>query len=395
MMNFFRKTPSGPSAKLADGSNGFGFDLWRRLGQTPGNLVISPTSLTTALAMTWSGARGETATQMGKTLHLDGAAGELTATLGELIHSLQSPDRPVVLRIANQLFAERAYEFVPDFAETIRAAFGAPVERLDFIGAAEAGRVHINDWVETRTGSRIKDLIPPGWIDPLTRLVLVNAIYFLGDWAEAFEHRATHPAPFHLTASRRTDVETMNRSGTFRIARRDGLTAVEIPYKRGEMSMLLLVPDEVEGLAAVEKALDSNGLGKLVRGLGEKRVRLSLPRFELNPATPLALASDLAALGMPLAFDPERADFTAMANPPDASQRLYLSQVFHKGFVRVDEKGTEAAAATAAIMQVRSSPAKPPRQIEINADRPFLFLIRENASGLVLFLGRVSDPSRT
>jgi serpin B len=195
-----------------------------------------------------------------------------------------------------------------------------------------------------------------------------------------------------VTASETKDVPTMNRTGGFGIAQKDGVTALEIPYKGGEMSMMLLVPDEVDGLAKVESALDTKKLNALVGALKNERVWVALPKFEVNPAGSLSLGKDLKAMGMPLAFDRQRADFTGIANPPDPDDRLAIAEVFHKGFVRVDEKGTEAAAATAVVMMERSMAEKPPRQLKV--DRPFLFLIRDNASGLVLFLGRVSDPSQ-
>lgn len=384
---------SGTVAKLARSSNAFGFDLYQRLRQRPGNLVISPASVTTALAMTWGGARGETAAEMRKVLHLEGTADEVMATSGELSRSLQDPSRPIVFRIANQLFAEKTYELVPAYVEKARAAFGAPVEGLDFKQAPERARARVNEWVEGKTEQRIKDLIPPGAVVPDTRLVLVNAIYFLGDWAQPFERASTRPAPFHLTASETKDVPTMNRTGAFRTGRKDGVTALEIPYKGGELSMMLLVPDEIEGVAAVEGALDARKLDTLISAMQLDRVWVSLPKFEVSPGESLSLGDNLKALGMPLAFDRQRADFTGIANPPDADDRLVIAKVFHKGFVRVDEKGTEAAAATG-VMGVRAGgmAEKPPRQLKI--DRPFLFLIRDNASGIVLFLGRVSDPSR-
>ncbi len=388
------KTPPRDAVtRLARSGNELGFDLYRRLRRTPGNLVMSPASITTALAMTWGGARGETAAQMGKVLHLEGTPDEVMTTSGELARALQDPKQPVVFRIANRLFAEKTYKLVPAFVEKTRTAYGAPVEPVDFRNKPEPARVHINEWVEEKTEHRIKDLIPPRAIDPEMRLVLVNAIYFLGDWAVPFEHYSTRPAPFHLTASEQKDVPTMNRTGTFRIGQRDGVTALEIPYKGGGMSMLLLVPDAVDGLAAVEESLDGTRLDSLVGAMKEERVWLALPKFELNPGASLALRQDLEALGMPLAFNPRKADFTGIANPPNPDDRLVLGEVFHKGFVRVDEKGTEAAAATA-VMGIRGGAAMmaPPRLFK--ADRPFLFLIRDTASGLVLFLGRVSDPSQ-
>jgi len=379
--------------KIAHSSNAFGFDLYQRLRQKPGNLVISPASITTALTMTWGGAQGETAAQMRKVLHLEGTADDVMTTSGQLARSLQDPSRPIVFRIANQLFGEQSYKLVPAYLEKTRAAFGAPIELLDFQKAPEQARVHMNQWVEGKTEHRIKDLIPPGGVKPDTRLVLVNAIYFLGDWAYPFEHEATRPAPFHVTASETKDVPTMNRTGGFGIAQKDGVTALEIPYKGGGMSMMLLVPDAIDGLAKVESALDTKKLDTLVSAMKNERVWVALPKFEVNPAGSLSLGEDLKAMGMPLAFDRQRADFTGIANPPNPDDRLVIAEVFHKGFVRVDEKGTEAAAATAVMaMRAGAMATAPPRQLKV--DRPFLFLIRDNASGLVLFLGRVSDPSQ-
>jgi serpin B len=387
--------PSSPNAtaRLARSANELGFDLYRRLRRKPGNLVMSPASLATALDMTWGGARGETAAQMGKVLHLEGTPGEVMNAAGALARELQDPQRPVVCRIANRLFAEKSYELVPAFVEKTREAYGAPVEAVDFRHAPDPARARINQWVEEKTQHRIQRLIPPGAVDDQTRLVLVNAIYFLGDWAAPFEHAATHPAPFHLTASEQKDVPTMSRTGSYRIGRREGVTALEIPYKGGQTSMTFLVPDQIDGLAALEESLDAKTLDAILGTMKEERVRVTLPKFKLDPAASLALREELERLGLRLAFDPEKADFTGIADPPRPADRLVLSNVFHKGFVRVDEKGTEAAAATA-VMGLRAGAmmTAPPRLFQ--ADRPFLFLLRDDASGLVLFLGRVADPSR-
>jgi len=386
------RPPEEALMKLARSSNAFGFDLYQRLRKKPGNLVISPASLTMVLTMAWGGARGETAEQMRKVLHLEGTPDEVRATSGQLARSLQDPARPVVFRIANRLFAQASYKLVPAFQEKTAAAFGAPVEPLDFRKAAEPSRIHINQWIEEKTAHRIKDLVPRGGVGPDTRLVIVNAIYFLGDWENPFYSEETRPAPFHLSASEQKSVPTMNDMGTHFVAHRDGVTAVELAYKGNAMSMLFLVPDEIEGLAAVEAGLDAGKLEAFVGALKPQYVSLSLPKFEVNPGASLSLAEDLKALGMSLAFDPERADLTGIAVPPTPAQRLYAGEVFHKGFVRVDEKGTEAAAASAMGIPAGAGPGGGPSRIVV--DRPFLFLIRDNASGLVLFLGRVTDPSR-
>jgi serpin B len=394
-----RTAPPEPAAlarlaRLARGNNEFGFDLYRRLRSTPGNLVFSPASLSIALTMAWGGAAGETAAQIGKVLHQEGTADEAMATSGHLAHVLLDPARPVVFRIANQLFVERSYPLVPAYLAKMRTDFGAAAEPVDFKGAPERSRARINHWVEEQTAKRIQDLVPPGGVTASTRLAIVNAIYFLGDWAVPFERASTQPAPFHATPAEARDVPTMNRVGGFRVARKDGVTAVELPYKGRGMSMLLLVPDAPDGLGSLEGTLDAGRLEGLVAGLKGVEVWLSLPRFEVRPPRSLSLAGDLAALGMPLAFDQEAADFIGIANPPSPAQRLVIARVFHKGFVKVDEKGTEAAAASAILMAETAAIAGGPPPLRIKVDHPFLFLIRDDESGLVLFLGRVTDPSR-
>lgn len=378
--------------QLARSSNAFGFDLYQRLRGAGGNLIVSPASVTTALAMTWGGARGETAAEMKRVLHFTGTQGEVMAASGQLARSLQQASRPLTLRIANQLFAERTYPLERPYAVAVQSAFGAPVESLDFRKAPEKARLHVNQWVEKKTEKRIRDLIPQGAVDDQTRLILVNAVYFLAKWGYPFESNQTRPAPFRLSAGESRQVPTMSQTLSFRTARRDGVTAVELPYQ-GKMSMLVFVPDEIGGLPAFESSLEVETLEAFVAALKNEFVRLSIPKFELNPASSLRLSEELKALGMPLAFDRQKADFTGIADPPDRDDRLAVAEVFHKGFVRVDEEGTEAAAATA-VMAVRagSAPAQP-RLLAI--DRPFLFLIRDDESGLVLFLGRVTDPSRS
>ncbi len=379
-------------AKLASSSNQFGFDLYKKvIAKTQGNLVISPASLTTALAMTWGGAKGATATEMKQAMHLEQSPAEVMDTSGKLTTVLTDPSRPVTFRIANRLFGEKTYDFDAGYMSMTERAYGAPLERVDFKSASEPARVLINGWVEKQTETRIKNLIPPRGVDAETRLVLVNAIYFLGDWADPFDKAATRPAPFRLSAKETKDVPTMNRTDSYRIASRDGVSALELPYAGGDLSMVVLLPDAVDGLAAWEASMTEAKLAAILGALRSERVSVALPKFTINPAGSLGLRDDLIALGMGSAFERDRADFTGIANPPRKEDRLFVSQVFHKGFIRVDEKGTEAAAATAVVMaRAGGMPSKP---LEFKADHPFFFVIRDNASGLVLFMGRVLEPT--
>lgn len=377
--------PPDAVAKLAAGNNEFGFELYERLRAEAGNNILSPMSLTTVLAMTYGGAKGETAAQMKKVLGFDGAADRVAITSGQLLQSLASPSRPLTFRVANQLFADNTFAVAQPFADQAKSAYGAPIERADFMNAPEPARLRINEWVESKTEKRIKDLIPPRAVSG-AKLVLVNAIYFLGDWAQPFEKAATLPAAFQRSTTDRIDVPTMRQTAGFPYAKRDGMQAIELPYKGNDMSMLVIVPDAVDGLDATEKLLDAKRLDAWVNALKSERVELALPKFEIAPTASLALSSHLIALGMTDAFDCKKADFTGIGKGG-----ICISEVFHKGFVKVDEKGTEAAAASAVVVGPGS--AAPAKAIELKADRPFLFVIRDRKSGMVLFMGRVADPS--
>lgn len=385
-------SPPGSEAmkRLADGSNAFGLDLYGRLRTSPGNLAFSPASLSLALAMTWGGARGETAARMKEVMRFGGSPGEVMEGWGRLAAALQDPARPLTLRIANRLFGEKSYRFESAFLDTTRAAFGASLEPLDFKAAPEPSRVHINGWVEGATEKRIRDLIPPQGIFGDTRLVLVNALYFLAEWRDTFEKDMTFSASFFASRTQKKDVPTMHRTGSFRFAQKDGVKMLEIPYKGDTMSMLVVLPDDVDGLGVLESSLTAERLGGLVQSLAPQRVSVSLPKFEINPAAALSLGDLLKAMGMAVAFDRQKADFTGIANPPDPADRLFIGGVFHKAFVKVDEKGTEAAAATAVVM-LRAQ-GMPMRATEFKADHPFLFFLRDDASGLILFMGRVAEP---
>jgi serpin B len=310
---------------------------------------------------------------------------------GRLSAALTDPKRPVIFRIANRLFGEQSYRFEQAYLDATKAAYGAPLEPLDFKRAPDQARERINGWVEQQTERRIRDLVPAGSIDGMTRLVLVNAIYFLGDWLAPFKKEATQPAAFSTSRTDRKSVPTMHQTETLRFVEKDGVKVLELPYRGRDMAMLVILPDQVDGLEAVERSLTEPRLQELVAALVPQRVAVALPKFEVNPAQSLSLADTLRTLGMAHAFDPRQADFTGMAPASGPDDRLYLGKVFHKAFVRVDEKGTEAAAATAATMQVM---ARSSEQLKVfRADHPFLFCIRDTASGLILFLGRVTDPS--
>jgi len=378
---------------LAKSSNAFGLDFYGKVRSRKGNLVMSPFSLSTALAMTWAGARGETAAQMAKVLHLDGPVDRTLDLCGSLVASYGAPDQGVTVHIANRLFGEKTYAFEQPYLARLKSAFGAPIEPIDFKRGAEDGRKRINAWIEGETHGRINDLIPTSGVSERTRLALVNAIYFLGDWAAPFNKDHTAPAPFFTSKSEKKDVPTMHQQEHFHFAATDGVEVLEMPYQNGALAMDLVLPDAVDGLDAVEARLTPAVFEQWMGAASSATVSVSLPRVEIAPAEPLALADTLSALGMPLAFDAGKADFTGIGNAPNPEERLFLSKVVHKAFLKIDEKGTEAAAATAALPVAAgiSRVALVPK--EFRADHPFLFFLRDVRSGLVLFMGRVADPA--
>lgn len=377
--------------RLAKGSNAFAFDLFAKVRGAQGNLAMSPASISAALAMTYGGARGKTEEQMKKVLHLEGARDAVMNDWGHVARGLTDPSRPLKLRIANRLFGEKTYTFEPSYLEQTRTAFGAPLESTDFRNAFEPARARINGWVEEQTETRIKDLLPAGAVNDQTRLVLVNAIYFLADWAEQFEKQATHDEPFTVAGGGSKSTATMHRSSRYRLAQADGVKMLELPYVGDDTAMLVVLPDAKDGLSAVEQSLTAAKLDAWTATLAPQQVMVSLPRFEVSPTPSMELGEKLVALGMVDAFDRDKADFTGIASPPDRRDRLKIDKVFHKAFVKVDEKGTEAAAATAVVMA--RGGGMPPKAVDFRADHPFLFFIVDRASGLVMFVGRVADPT--
>ncbi|HJL16938.1 MAG TPA: serpin family protein [Sandaracinaceae bacterium LLY-WYZ-13_1] len=392
-------TPAEPpsaeeTARFAEASNAFATDLWGRIRGTDGNLVVSPASIEIALAMTHAGARGETAAEMAEVMHFGDDPDAFHRAAGHALSRWNDPDRETYrLAVANRLFGERSYEWREPFLRLTGEVYGAPLEPMDFRGAPEPARQRINGWVEDQTNDRIQDLIPQGGIDGDTRMVLANAVYFLADWQHQFAASDTHEQPFHAPGGD-VRVETMHQQARFGYGEADDVQVLQMPYAGGELGMLVVLPREDDGLAAVEEALSAERIAGWAEGLEQQMVNVALPKFRVEPEAPLALSSTLAEMGMPSAFDPRTADFSAMADPAaNEGLPLFVTDVFHKAFVAVDEEGTEAAAATAVVVGVESAAIAPPDVPEFVADHPFLFFIRDLESGAILFMGRVEDPS--
>src|SRR5262245_12632062 len=374
-------------ATVAQDVNLFAVDLYAHLRSTEkGNLFFSPQSISTALAMTYAGARGETAEQMARTMHFSLPQDRLPPAYAELMHALRGGGtQSYRLSIANRLWGQRGMSFLEPFVEVTRRDYGAELGLVDFATKAEGARGEINGWVAKETEQKIRDLIPAGVLGPDTRLVLANAIYFRGDWAHQFEKSATREQPFHVSGGTTVAVALMFAKMTvgFGAQPDGGLKVVELPYKGDDLSMLVLLPDAPDGLADMEAKLTAENLRQWTTGLVRRDVLVYLPRF--SEESGFGLGSTLAAMGMPLAFS-DRADFSGMNGKRDLS----ISAVLHKARVDVDEQGTEAAAATGVAVGVRAvRPEEPPT---FRADHPFVFFIRHNPTGAILFLGRLTNP---
>ncbi len=378
----------GVEQAVAASINAFAVDLHHELGSKPGNLFVSPASIAIAFAMVQAGAKGQTADELGKTLHFDDGA-TMHPGLAATLARWDAASGGLELDVANRLFGEKTVKFGPTYLELTKSTFAAPLESLDFKGGSAEARTHINDWVATQTKDKIKDLLPPSGVTPDTRLVLVNAIYFKAQWTEAFEDSATKDVEF--TGAKKKTVKMMNRTDHYKlgVAKDAKLRTIELPYNGDEYSMVIVLPDDPKGLAAVEKALTADSLKSWIDGATHTRVALGVPRFKIEPGAALELRAPLEKLGIVTAWDAGKADFTAIA---PASEQLVISEAYHKAFIAVDEAGTEAAAATAVSMKAGSA-APTDEPVPFVADHPFLFLVRDTKTGAILFMGRLVDPA--
>jgi serpin B len=381
-----RAEPVSPQAAgVSQANNDFAVGLYRQLAQKDGNLFCSPYSIHQAFSLVWGGARGDTAAQMARVLRLDQQASDAVHAGGaELRQRLNEGHRPFQLRVANALWLGNNYSFQEEFLRLGTRRYGAELRTLDLAGAPEPSRATINHWIEDQTAGRIKDLLSPGSINALTRLVLTNAIYFKGTWDSQFDARRTEDQPFFLAAGQQVRVPLMFRQGRYAYAQRGDVQVLALPYEGDALSLVVLLPTARDGLAALEAGLEEATLRRWLTSLRAQDVLVYLPRFKL--ASSLQLNAAMRALGMHDAFDPQRADFSGISGTPE----LYITDALHKAFVEVNEEGTEAAAATGIVLGEVS--ARPEPEPVFRADHPFLFLIRDDRSGAVLFLGRVANP---
>ena len=383
--------PPGPLPRgLVEGNTAFALDLYARLRAQPGNFFFSPASISTALALTWAGARGETAAQMKRTLRFTLPPKQLHAAFGSLLARLESSGEggPEVA-IANRLWVQAGTPLLPDFQRLASTGYGAEAEPVDFASATEATRKRINEAVAKATRGRIEEILPPGSVDALVKLVLTSAIYFKGRWEQEFPQMGTRELPFTVKPGVQRRVPMMHHAALkTRYGATDDAQVLELPYRASAkdraLAMVVLLPTKVDGLGALEAGLTPKSLAAALATLKPtKKVRVFLPRFTARREA--ALGETLAAMGMPLAFDQKRADFSGLTK----RNELYLARVVHQAFVDVNESGTEAAAATGMVMGTKNGDRSP----VFMADHPFLFLIRDTQTGSVLFMGRLVDPS--
>jgi len=403
-----RQASSSDDVKqVAAGNNRFALQLYQKLQSEGGNLFLSPYSISTALAMVYAGARGETREQMARVLSLvtagespSAASGSSAAmppagktmtpeqvaqAFGKIIKDLNARGAgdKYELRVANALWGQRDYKFLPEFTTLVEREYGGKLEQVDFVKAVEQARQTINAWVAKQTNGKIKDLISPGVLDAMTRLVLTNAIYFKGNWINQFEKDQTQDEPFTLADATTVQVPMMNQQARFGYAETDALQMLEMSYTGEGLTMVVLLPKRTDGIAELGKELTADNLVKWLEQIRQREVIVSVPKFKMT--SKFSLGQVLQSMGMTDALS-DKADFSAMTGNRD----LFLSAVIHQAYVDVNEEGTEAAAATGAVIGITS--VGPDTTPVFRADHPFLFLIRDKKTDSILFLGRVMNP---
>jgi serpin B len=374
---------------LVEGDTAFALELYARLSGTPGNLFFSPYSISTCLAMTYAGARGDTETQMGQVLHISKGRRPMHSSFGILQRQLNEAQKQkgIQLDIANALWTQKGEPFLPAFLKIANDDYQANVNQADFKTSAGAVTREINRWVAQKTKDKIQDILPPGSVDDLTQLVLANAIYFRGSWASRFEKAATSAQPFHLSENGQAEVPLMYHVADASYVENNELQAVELAYSGDELSMVILLPRQIDALGQMERQLSPAFLARLLAQMKKQNVEVFLPKFKLESG--FNLNDTLAKMGMPDAFIRPKADFSGLNG---TKGDLCISGVFHKAWAEVNEEGTEAAAATGVAVAARGLTERLRPPPVFRADHPFIFLIRDTRSGSLLFVGRLADP---
>ncbi len=381
-----RNATSEGVTEITGALNQFGIDLYLELLNGSDNVFISPYSIFTALSMTYEGAGGDTAEQMAEVLYLPDNDTVRRGSFAKVQNRIKNGTDDYELSSPNKIWPQEGYPILQSFYDIIEDFYLGGIEELDFNSDLEGARQRINEWVEEQTNERIKDLLPEGILTPPILMILTSAIYFYGKWLYEFNKEDTTDTYFHLSSGESIKVPTMsmNVEEGLRYYGDDGLEALELPYKGGDLSMLVLLPKG--DIASMEASLSDAKLKGVQDGLYDTEVDVYLPKFEVE--TEYGLDEPLMSLGMIDAFDPGKSDFSRMA-PLPYSEDAYISAVLHKAFVKVNEEGTEAAAATAVVVSLRGGVEVIP---VFRADHPFLFFIMHKETGSILFMGKVEDP---
>jgi serpin B len=374
---------------VVEGNCAFAMDLYAHLKDAPGNLFLSPYSISSALAIAYGGARGNTEKQMRATLHFPADQDSFHSAMSELRQRFATFDQHglIKLNVANGLWTQSGFHFNPAFLTLAKDKYGAVVNPVDFTSNPDSIRPQINQWVDDQTRHKINNAIAPGTLSDQTRLVILNAIYFKGDWASRFDATGTEQEPFWITPSKSVQASMMRQNHVFLYAEQDGLQILKLPYIGDDLSMLVLLPKQRDGLPELEKRLNAGNLARWISALGAWTVEVRFPKFKTESR--FSLKQPLFDMGMTDAFSDIRADFSAMA----PERPLSIDAVEHAALVEVDENGTVAAAATHAFSISCAKEAVPP-PATFHADHPFVFLIRDNHTGTILFLGRIVDPAK-
>ncbi|MCK9613207.1 MAG: serpin family protein [Bacteroidales bacterium] len=380
-------TETATSGNISENNNLFALELYKNIGMKQANLFYSPYSISTALAMTFTGAHGKTESQMRTVMHFETNGATFYEKYHKLINEINAINDGKTINIytANSIWAQKDFKLLSSFTDVLKNSYNTTAYNVDFVKQPEPSRLEINKWVEQQTNEKIKDLIQPGLIDYLTRLVLVNAIYFKANWEVAFDEKETRQMTFRPDETSEVSCDFMFAEKDFKFyEQEDGLKAIEIPYSQGKMSMLIILPGNNNGFDLLKKNMDMSFYNTINKSLSTTKVKLYLPKFKFT--SDFELSDILVQMGMTDAFF-DRADFSGMTGKKD----LKISKVIHKAFVEVNESGTEAAAATAVVMRIKSMPVKQP---EFRADHPFMFIIKENTNNGILFAGDVYDPTK-
>lgn len=380
--------PSGYTIEsLAESNNLFAVDLFRQIQSTSENLIFSPYSIGTALAMIYSGSGGKTAAEMRGGLYFPQRE-RLDPVASAMRKSLLSADtmRGTDFRVANAIWAQENFDFLPDYLARLEKYYDAPLTLMDFINMSnrEEGRKKINLWVEEKTNNRIQDLIQPGILDAGTRLVLTNAIYYHGGWILPFDEAATSPSMFHVSKKESIQTDFMHQTGSYPYYEDEEIQAINLPYNDKRMALTVILPRSIEGWRMISQVIDFERINLVLAGMAAREVQLALPKF--SSELQINLRHALTSMGMGTAFSRD-ADLSGMTG----EKNLYVDEVIHKAFIEVNEQGTEAAAATAAIISLKSSLREEP--VRFNANHPFVFFLLDRQTGCIIFAGRLVKPS--